>query len=71
MFALVRICRQIFVVEVADPFLDLEAKVLVQHHGRVVDRDVQRDVFTGAGLQQREKRREVVIIIYRDAGTEN
>ena len=41
----------IFVVEVQDVFLSFEAKLLVQQHGRVAGRHVQRYVFPHTRLK--------------------
>lgn len=53
MFAIIGVGREVFVVEVTDPLLNFEAEVLIEHHGRVVHRDVQSDVLAGASLEKK------------------
>lgn len=44
--------RIVFVIEVQDVLLGFEAKLLVQQHGRVTGRHVERHVFTHARLKR-------------------
>lgn len=52
--ALFTVHRVIFIVEVQDVFLSLEAKLLIQQHGRVAGGNVKGDVLPHAGLRTDE-----------------
>lgn len=41
----------IFIIEVQDIFLRLETKLLIQQHGRITGRHVQRHVFAHTRLK--------------------
>lgn len=45
----------IFIVEVQDVFFCFEAKLLVEQHGRVAGRHVQRHVFAHARLKRKQR----------------
>lgn len=53
MATLARVGWKVFVVKVANKLLRLESKLLIENHGRVIDRHVQCNVLIGAGLEKR------------------
>lgn len=50
--ALGAVHRIIFIVEVQDIFLRFEAELLIEQHGGITGRHVQRHVFAHTGLKQ-------------------
>ena len=51
MAAVFRVHREIFVIEVQNQLFRLETKLLIQHHGGVACRHVQRHVLAHASLK--------------------
>ena len=50
-----RVVGKVSVVESKDQLLGLETKLLVEEHGGIVDRHVQRHVFSHACLQENKQ----------------
>lgn len=54
--ALFALHRVVFIIEVQDVLLCLEAELLVEQHGRVARRYVKGHILPHAGLQREEKK---------------
>lgn len=54
--ALFALHRVVFIIEVQDVLLCLEAELLVEQHGRVARRYVEGHILSHAGLQREEKK---------------